>query len=130
MKNPARIRRTLRSADRNACTVYALSATTGMTFEAAHAFAGWYFNRQNDCPVPVKDKLTKPVERVGNHTFVRISIAPGTTLRAFALSRYNSPGKFFVITKNHALAVVDGTVIDNLPKTTLGASLIGAWKAE
>lgn len=113
--------------DSNNCTVLALSATKGMSYDAAYRIAKHFWTRVHGKGVSIlklmdyfKNTSTPKIDTINvyhtkwNNKDVRCRM----NLSTFS-KRYDK-GSYYVVVGHHALAVIDGKIIDhgsNIQKT-------------
>ena len=116
------------------CTVRALSITKGISYQAALKYAYDNLKRErNSGPSQLvlergfeKDSSLVPVKEIktyyiNNGKKVERSMTVGTFIKE------HNKGKFYVIVRAHALAVVDGVIIDH--SEGLRRPILKAWRA-
>jgi hypothetical protein len=92
--------------DRGACTVNGLANSSGLDYAVAHQIAALAGRRNNSGWWP--NKIVKVAKRY-DIKYRKLPIRE-ITLQKFI--KKNSTGRFYVATRRHAFAVVDGAVMD------------------
>ena len=132
----------LMTGDNNACTVKALSATFGVSYDDAYAYAAKMWDRVKGRGVATSKMLTTFPGSFDLESFVlgrsvaRVKATkdykqPDKTIktRKMTLGTFTSTyktGTYYVLVKGHALAVIDGEVVDF--KEEYGRKIMYAWK--
>jgi len=120
----------LAQTETNDCVVKAIAAAAGVSYEASHAFAGDYLMRTNRAGTHLKmflPNISREPMLMGCKSVIfnglgemRITnrykvhgqvIRRKKTVKSFIQD--NTKGSFVVTVAGHALAVVDGVLIDN-----------------
>jgi len=132
----------LMNGDSNACTVMALSATFGVSYDEAYTYAAKNWDR-----VKGKGVTTSKILRTFPSEVTQRTLVLGASVgKAVATKDYKQPdktiktrkmtlgtfastyrkGTFYVLVRGHALAVIDGEVVDY--KEEYGRKVMNAWK--
>lgn len=132
----------LMNGDNNSCTVKALSATFGISYDEAYEYAAKTWGR-----VKGKGVFTSSILRSFPDSFDSSRTVFGTTVeRVKATKDYKQPdktiktrkmtlatfattyktGTYYILVNGHALAVIDGEVVDF--KEELGRKVKYAWR--
>lgn len=120
----------------NDCTVCALAAVADVHYEIAHQYARQLWNRQNGRGVQLAKLLNweltmgaqifgKKLKRVGDKKFksefprsstLSYEVAPDKPHRQMTTLKFRTTykkGRFLVISKGHAFAIINGQVVGN-----------------
>ena len=132
----------LMTGDSNNCTVKALSATFGISYDKAYTYAAMVWNRARNKGVALSKILATFPSEVHYHALVpgaSVSTVvttkdykqPDKTIktRKMTLGTFTSTyktGTYYVLVKGHALAVIDGEVVDFVEM--YGRKVTYAWK--
>jgi hypothetical protein len=120
--------------DKNYCTVTALAATFGMSYDKAYSFASLEWSRKKGRGVATitmlgsfpqavgkdyaKKVLSQEVERVkAEHDYKQPDGSIKT--RDMNLSTFTKKyprGKYYILVKGHALAIINGEIVDHTDK--------------
>lgn len=132
----------LMTGDSNSCTVKALSATFKISYDQAYDYAATMWARKKGRGVRTMEILkTFPASIDQSAT-----VLGGTVTKVRATKDYKQPdrtiktrkmtlgtftstyrtGTYYVLVKGHALAVIDGEVVDF--KEEFGRKIMDAWK--
>lgn len=130
--------------DTNYCTVTALSATLGISFDTAYDFASKEWNRSRGRGVGTLTLLGSFPQAVGKD--YSKMILDSVVTRVVAEQDYKQPdgsiktrdmnlstfskkypkGKYYILVKGHALAVINGEIVDHTDKPKRRVRF--AWK--
>lgn len=132
----------LMTGDTNACTVKALSATFGISYDDAYAYAAKMWDRVKGKGVRTSKMLATFPESFDFESFVlgasveRVKATkdykqPDKTMktRKMTLGTFASTfkkGTYYILVKGHALAVIDGEVVDHTSE--FGRKVMYAWR--
>ena len=122
---------TLAQKEKNDCAVKAIAAAAGVSYETSHAFTGEYLMRTKKMgtllgmflPNITKEPMMLGSKRVEFKSLDNIKITNGYKLYGEVVRRKktvksfikdNPRGSFVVSVAGHALAIVDGVLIDNV----------------
>ena len=122
---------TLAEKEKNDCAVKAIAAAAGVSYEISHAFTGEYLMRTRRMgtllgmflPNITKEPMMLGSKRVEFKSLDNIKITNGYKLYGEVVRRKktvksfikdNPRGSFVVSVAGHALAIVDGVLIDNV----------------
>jgi hypothetical protein len=122
---------TLAEKEKNDCAVKAIAAAAGVSYETSHAFTGEYLMRTRRMgtllgmflPNITKEPMMLGSKRVEFKSLGNIKITNGYKLYGEVVRRKktvksfikdNPRGSFVVSVAGHALAIVDGVLIDNV----------------
>ena len=122
---------TLAQKEKNDCAVKAIAAAAGVSYETSHAFTGEYLKRAEKMgtmlgmflPNITKEPMMLGSKKVEFKPLGKIKITNGYKLYGEVVRRKktvksfikdNPRGSFVVSVAGHALAVVDGVLIDNV----------------
>ncbi len=122
---------TLAEKEKNDCAVKAIAAAAGVSYEISHAFTGEYLMRTRRMgtllgmflPNITKEPMMLGSKRVEFKSLDSIKITNGYKLYGEVVRRKktvksfikdNPRGSFVVSVAGHALAIVDGVLIDNV----------------
>jgi hypothetical protein len=122
---------TLAEKEKNDCAVKAIAAAAGVSYEISHAFTGEYLMRTRRMgtllgmflPNITKEPMMLGSKRVEFKSLGNIKITNGYKLYGEVVRRKktvksfikdNPRGSFVVSVAGHALAIVDGVLIDNV----------------
>ena len=122
---------TLAQKEKNDCAVKAIAAAAGVSYETSHAFTGEYLMRTRRMgtllgmflPNITKEPMMLGSKKVEFKSLGNIKITNGYKLYGEVVRRKktvksfikdNPRGSFVVSVAGHALAIVDGVLIDNV----------------
>ena len=122
---------TLAEKEKNDCAVKAIAAAAGVSYEISHAFTGEYLMRTKKMgtllgmflPNITKEPMMLGSKRVEFKSLGNIKITNGYKLYGEVVRRKktvksfikdNPRGSFMVSVAEHAFAIVDGVLIDNI----------------
>ena len=122
---------TLAQKEKNDCAVKAIAAAAGVSYETSHAFTGEYLMRTEKrgtmlgmfLPNITKEPMMLGSRKVEFKPLGKIKITNGYKLYGEVVRRKktvksfikdNPRGSFVVSVAGHALAIVDGVLIDNV----------------
>jgi hypothetical protein len=122
---------TLAEKEKNDCAVKAIAAAAGVSYETSHAFTGEYLMRTRRMgtllgmflPNITKEPMMLGSKRVEFKSLGNVKITNGYKLYGEVVRRKktvksfikdNPRGSFVVSVAGHALAIVDGVLIDNV----------------
>jgi len=121
----------LAQEESNDCVVKAIASAAKISYEASHAFTGDYLMRSNGKGVCIKlflPNITKSPMKIGGQKVIfeelhksrilnRYKVKGKIYLRKKTVKSFiqdNIKGSFVLTVSGHALAVVDGVLIDNI----------------
>ena len=137
---------TKKATDGNYCTVTALAATFGMSYDEAYSFASKEWSRKKGKGVATitmlgsfpqavgkdyaKKVLSQEVERVKAEQDYKQPDGSIKTrdMNLSTFSKKYSKGKYYILVKGHALAVIDGEIVDHTDKPKRRVRY--AWKVD
>ena len=120
--------------DRNYCTVTALSATLGISFDKAYDYARDNWSRERGRGVATSIMLRSFPQAVGTDYTKKVLSQEISRVKAeqdykqpdgsiktrdMTLSTFTkkfNKGRYYVLVKGHALAVIDGEIVDHTDK--------------
>ena len=122
---------TLAQKEKNDCVVKAIAAAAGVSYETSHAFAGEHLKREKregtllgvHLPNITKESMMLGSKRVSFDALGKLRVTNGYKLHGELVRRKktvksfikdNPRGSFMVSVAGHALAIVDGVLIDNI----------------
>lgn len=135
---------TRKATDRNYCSVSALSATFKLSYDEAYDFAKKEWSRKRGRGVRTLTILETFPQAVGKEYFKEILDKQVTRVKAkqdykqpdgsiktrdMTLSTFSKKyprGKYYILVKGHALAVIDGEIVDHTDKPK--RRVYYAWK--
>ena len=123
-------------SETNDCTVLALASVTGVLYEDAHEYAERIWNRRWKKGIPLALTLNRQIERnvlIFGHKVERVAtkefkpsfqqsstlsyeVDPAKPHRQMTTLKFRTTykkGRFLVISKGHAFAIIDGQVVGN-----------------
>ena len=129
------------------CMVYATASAFGLSYDQAHPIVREKFDRENKKGTNTMSIITKMKEMATtresiNGKFIREIVAHPTKtyhvygqdiVRANRVSTFlkeHSQGTYLILTRNHALTIKDGAMIDNITKGSGSALVKRAFKIE
>jgi len=137
---------TKKVTDRNYCTVSTLSATFEMSYDEAYSFASKEWGRKRGKGVATIDMLESFPQAVGkdyakkvlSQEVVRVKAEHdykqpdgSTKTRDMTLSTFSKKyprGKYYILVKGHALAIINGEIVDHTDKPK--RRIRYAWKVK
>lgn len=106
--------------DTNNCTVLALSATCGLSYDGAYHIAKECWNRVRTKGVRLsslikyfKDIRTTQVDTINEYHTKWNDKVVKCKMNLSTFSKRYPEGNYYVVVGNHALAVIDGKIIDH-----------------
>jgi len=135
------------SGEKKDCMVYATASAFGLTYDQAHPVVREKFRRQDRKGTNTMSIITKMKEMVGtkesiNGKYIREVVTHPTKVyhlhgqdivrsnRVSTFLKEHSQGTYLILTRNHALTIKDGAMIDNITKGSGSALVKRAFKVE
>lgn len=127
-------------SESNDCFVYALATAFDLPYDEAHQVVKDTFNRQEgrgtkrrmiDLQTPNLNINGKVIEEVMNKPTTQYKVygeIKNRALRVGSFAKKFSSGTYLLYTRNHALTVKDGVVIDNRTEKSVKALVEKAFK--
>jgi hypothetical protein len=111
--------------ERNDCTIWSLLTVARISYDRALRI-GRAAGRRPRCGF-YPDRLLAQAQQENVVKAVRVATLP-MTVESFAAR--NPVGRFYISTRTHSIAIIDGTLYDNLPRGSAKRRVRAAWKVE
>lgn len=124
-------RSTIQSTENNDCVVRAISNVTNCDYDKAHGLVAKHYNRRNNRGTSTIAIINHSVDLFNdlgfNYEEVN-QVYAKSTINQFV--RRNPRGRFLILVRSHALAIVNGVVYDNADRTSGRHKINFAFKIE
>jgi len=112
-------RSNIQPTENNDCVVRAISNATNCDYDKAHGLAAQHYNRRNKrgtSTLAVINRSEALFSDLGFKCEEVNQVYATSTINQFV--RRNPKGRFFILVRSHALAIVNGVVYDNSDRTS------------
>jgi hypothetical protein len=131
------------SSEKNDCVVYAIATAFDMDYDTAHKEVAERFNREEGKGVrllhlhkgmtegtTLNGKTVSKVIKSPNNTYKVYGKIVQRQVRLSSFIKKNQEGTYVILTRNHALTLKNGTLVDNNTKTRTQALVQVAFKID
>lgn len=136
---------TIAEGETKDCVVYAMATSFDMSYDEAHQVVEQKFNRQEGKGTKTSKlletmrALSETRETINGKTIQEVVDNPTNTYvvhgqtykrkpRVYSFAQKNNQGTYLVLTRNHALTIKDGVMMDNKSKGSEKALITMAYK--